>query len=217
MRYRLRRPPSDPPPAVPACPGRCVCQPRHRCACQLLGGNRRAVHIQRVPSGRRSAGRRPGARRTPRPPRSRSPGRSGSPSRASWTGRPRSQARPAQLLERRRNGARVGDVVAEVRAVVDAGDDQLRLEPIRPRVANRTQSTGVPSVAKPVVPSPNSTSSTHSGGRVVMLRALADRFASGAITASSTPGTPAARAAAREGLAWTAVVREDLHLGADGC
>ncbi len=61
--------------------------------------------------------------------------------------------------------------------------------PIRPRVANRTQSTGVPSVAKPVVPSPNSTSSTHSGCRVVMLRALAERFASGAITASSTPGT----------------------------
>ncbi len=34
---------------------------------------------------------------------------------------------------------------------------------ISPSVAKRTQSTGVPSVAKPVVPSPNSTSSTQSG------------------------------------------------------
>src|SRR5215207_6118232 len=59
---------------------------------------------------------------------------------------------------------------------------------IRPRAAKRTQSTGVPSVANPLVPSPNSTSSTHSGWRVVMLRAVAERFESGAITASSTPG-----------------------------
>ena len=34
---------------------------------------------------------------------------------------------------------------------------------IRPSAAKRTQSTGVPSVAKPLVPSPNSTSSTQSG------------------------------------------------------
>ena len=59
---------------------------------------------------------------------------------------------------------------------------------IRPSAAKRTQSTGVPSVAKPVVPSPNSTSSTQSGSRVVMLRAVALRFESGAITASSMPG-----------------------------
>src|SRR5918992_1262035 len=60
---------------------------------------------------------------------------------------------------------------------------------IRPRAANRTQSTGVPLVAKPVVPSPNSTSSTVSASWNVMLRAVAERFESGAITASSTPGT----------------------------
>ena len=33
-----------------------------------------------------------------------------------------------QRLERRRDGAGVGDVVAEVEPVVDAGDDELRLE-----------------------------------------------------------------------------------------
>src|ERR687895_174569 len=60
---------------------------------------------------------------------------------------------------------------------------------ISPSAANRTQSTGVPLVAKPVVPSPNSTSSTSSGSLKVMLRAVADRFESGAITASSIPGT----------------------------
>jgi hypothetical protein len=60
---------------------------------------------------------------------------------------------------------------------------------ISPRAAKRTQSTGVPSVAKPLLPSPNSTSSTQSGWRIVMLRAVALRFESGAITASSTPGT----------------------------
>src|SRR5918992_442480 len=60
---------------------------------------------------------------------------------------------------------------------------------IRPSAAKRTQSTGVPSVAKPVLPSPNSTSSTQSGWRIVMLRAVALRFESGAITASSTSGS----------------------------
>jgi hypothetical protein len=44
-------------------------------------------------------------------------------------------------------------------------------------------------VAKPVVPSPNSISSTQSGRLVVMLRAVALLFESGAITASSVPGT----------------------------
>src|SRR5918995_618927 len=58
-----------------------------------------------------------------------------------------------------------------------------------PSAANRTQSTGVPSVAKPTVPSPNGTSSTHSGRRVVMPRPIAERLPSGAITASSMPGT----------------------------
>src|ERR671915_1506347 len=60
---------------------------------------------------------------------------------------------------------------------------------IRPSAAKRTQSTGVPLVAKPLVPSSNSTSSTVSGSRKVMLRAVAERFESGAITASSMPGT----------------------------
>ena len=41
---------------------------------------------------------------------------------------------------------------------------------IRPSAAKRTQSTGVPLVANPVVPSPNSTSSTDSGSLKVMLR-----------------------------------------------
>ena len=58
-----------------------------------------------------------------------------------------------------------------------------------PSAAKRTQSTGVPSVAKPDVPSPNSSSSTHRGVRKVMLRAVAERLESGAITASSMPGT----------------------------
>src|ERR671914_3159378 len=60
---------------------------------------------------------------------------------------------------------------------------------IRLRAAKRTQSTGVPRVANPVVPPPNSPSSTVSGSRKVMLRAVAERFESGAITASSMPGT----------------------------
>src|SRR5918996_2207351 len=60
---------------------------------------------------------------------------------------------------------------------------------IRPSAAKRTQSTGVPLVAKPLVPSPNSTSSTVSGSRKVMLRAVAERFESGAITPSSMSGT----------------------------
>src|SRR3954451_18761056 len=59
----------------------------------------------------------------------------------------------------------------------------------RPSAAKRTQSTGVPSVAKPTLPSSNSSSSTQSGLRVVIERAVALRFESGAITASSTPGT----------------------------
>ncbi len=56
--------------------------------------------------------------------------------------------------------------------------------PSRPSSAKRTQSTGVPSVAKPLCPSPNSTSSTLSGERVVMLRAVALRLLSGAITST---------------------------------
>src|SRR4051794_2498403 len=60
---------------------------------------------------------------------------------------------------------------------------------ISPSEAKRTQSTGVPSVAYPSVPSPKSTSSTTSGRRVVMPRPMAERFPSGAIVASSTSST----------------------------
>ncbi len=60
---------------------------------------------------------------------------------------------------------------------------------ISPSAAKRTQSTGVPSVAKPLVPSPKSTSSTLSALRVVMLRPMAERLPSGAMTASSRPGS----------------------------
>ncbi len=63
--------------------------------------------------------------------------------------------------------------------------------PSSPRSANRTQSTGVPSVAKPLDPSSKETSSTHSGERVVMLRAVALRLESGAITCTSSPESAA--------------------------
>src|SRR3954447_10082493 len=58
--------------------------------------------------------------------------------------------------------------------------------PTRPSSAKRTQSTGVPSGAKPTRPSSNSISSTPSGERVVMLRAVALRLESGAMTSTST-------------------------------
>src|SRR5918996_1904203 len=61
--------------------------------------------------------------------------------------------------------------------------------PSSPRSAKRTQSTGVPSVAKPRPPSLNSTSLTESGERVVMLRAVALRLESGAITCTPKPST----------------------------
>src|SRR5215217_6539781 len=60
---------------------------------------------------------------------------------------------------------------------------------IRPSAAKRTQSTGVPSVAKPLVPSPNSTSSTQIGSCRVTARPVALRFESGAITSRSTSGS----------------------------
>jgi hypothetical protein len=46
-------------------------------------------------------------------------------------------------------------------------------------LARRTQSTGVPSVAKPNVPSSKGTCCTHSGRRVVIMRAKADAVAVG--------------------------------------
>src|SRR3982750_3501163 len=73
--------------------------------------------------------------------------------------------------------------------------------PTRPSSAKRTQSTGVPSVAKPTRPSSKVTSSTLSGERVVMLRAVALRLESGAMTSPSTPSssTSARRAACSPG------------------
>src|SRR4051812_47339718 len=73
----------------------------------------------------------------------------------------------------------------------------------RPSAAKRTQSTGVPSVANPLLPSANSTSSTQSGFRVVMLRAVALRLESGAITARSMSGaSSSARRMAFRPVAW---------------
>ena len=60
---------------------------------------------------------------------------------------------------------------------------------ISPSLASLTQSTGVPSVAYPTVPSPKSTSCTHRGRLVVIDRAIAERLPTGAITASSIPGS----------------------------
>src|SRR3954454_8302348 len=57
-----------------------------------------------------------------------------------------------------------------------------------PSSAKRTQSTGVPSVAYPIDPSSNGSPSTQSGERVVMLRAVALRLESGAITWTSSSG-----------------------------
>src|SRR3954449_999353 len=73
--------------------------------------------------------------------------------------------------------------------------------PTRPSSAKRTQSTGVPSVAKPTRPSSKVTSSTESGERVVMLRAVALRLESGAITSTSmsSSSTSARRAACSPG------------------
>src|ERR1044072_3821234 len=73
--------------------------------------------------------------------------------------------------------------------------------PTRPSSAKRTQSTGVPPVAKPRSPSPNSPSATARGERVVMLRAVALRLESGAITSTSTPSSSrrARRAACKPG------------------
>src|SRR4051794_16409076 len=62
---------------------------------------------------------------------------------------------------------------------------------ISPSDASRTQSTGVPSHEYPTVPSPNGISSTHSGRRIEIERAVADWFSSGATTASSMSSSAA--------------------------
>ena len=93
-------------------------------------------------------------------------------------------------LQRGRDRTRVGDVVAEVGAVVDARDDQLGREALdqpERREAHAVDRRAVGRVAD--LPSPKSTSWTHSGRRVVMPRPIAERLESGAITASSSPGT----------------------------
>ena len=87
--------------------------------------------------------------------------------------------------------------------------------PSRPRSAKRTQSTGVPSVAKPVVPSSNSTSSTQIGERVVMLRAVPLRFVCGAITRTLDAVELAERAAQLvqpAGADSVVVCEQDEHL-----
>ena len=91
--------------------------------------------------------------------------------------------------KRRGNRAGIGDVVAEVGAVVDPGDDQVWSIADQAELGEADAVDGVPSVAKPTRPSSKSTSSTLSGERVVMLRAVALRLESGAMTSTSTPSS----------------------------
>ena len=118
-------------------------------------------------------------------------------------------------LERRRDRARVGDVVAEVRAVVDA-----RRRSARPR-SRRSARASRGARSRPAcrrsrsrrVPSPKSTSSTHSGRRVVIERAIAERLPSGAITAELDARHAQQRAAQRlQALGLDAVVVGEQHL-----
>ena len=84
-------------------------------------------------------------------------------------------------LERRGDRAGVGDVVAQVRAVVDAGDDQLGLEVLDQAELRRSARS------RPACRRSRSRSSrrrsrspaTHSGRRVVIIRAIAERLPSG--------------------------------------
>ena len=118
-------------------------------------------------------------------------------------------------LERGGDGARVGDVVAEVGAVVDAR--RRRASGSKPSIspscgeAHAVDRRAVGRVAdRPVVEV--GTSWTHSGRRVVIMRAIAERLPSGAITASSTPGHGQQRAAQRlQALGLDAVVVGEQH------
>ena len=81
-------------------------------------------------------------------------------------------------------------------------------------MAKRTQSTGVPSVAKPTVPSPKSTSSTHSGRRVVITAADRGAVAVGRDDRQLDPGHLQQRAAQRLqalGLDPVVVGEQDPH------
>ena len=84
--------------------------------------------------------------------------------------------------------------------------------PTRPSSAKRTQSTGVPSVAKPREPSRSSTSVTVSERSMVMPRPTALRFESGAMTETS-PTSSSAFLAAKQAARGDAVVvgEEDAH------
>ena len=74
--------------------------------------------------------------------------------------------------------------------MIDAGDDHFSLEAFdQAEVGQPYTVDRVLSVAYPTDPSPKSTSSTHSGRRVVIERAIAERFPSGAITASRIEDT----------------------------
>ncbi len=71
-----------------------------------------------------------------------------------------------------------------------------------PRVPKRTQSTGVPSVAKAVEPSASRTSSTWSGWWMVIPRPMALRLESGAMTLTRPRGSSACLSASNPGE-WT--------------
>ena len=86
--------------------------------------------------------------------------------------------------------------------------------PSSPSSAKRTQSTGVPLVAKPLSPSSKWISSTSSGARVVMLRAVALRFESGRDDVDRDPVELAQGAAGRlqaRGRDPVVVGEEDAH------
>ena len=117
-------------------------------------------------------------------------------------------------LQRGGHRARVGDVVAEVRAVVDAGDDQLGLELDQPErgeahAVHRRAVGGVADGAVARGPPPRPTAGA--GGDAARRGAA---VGVGAITASSTPGTSSsARRMACRPIGADAVVvgEEDLH------
>ena len=145
--------------------------------------------------------------------------------RALTAARRRSPGTPRTIaLQRGGDGAGVGDVVAEVGAVVDPGDDEVGLEAVdqaergEAHAVHRRAVGGVADACRRRNRSPR----PRSGRRVVIERAVAERLESGAMTASSTPGTSASarRSACRPvGVDAVVVGEQDLHLPQDrgGC
>ena len=78
-----------------------------------------------------------------------------------------------------------------------------------PSAAMRTQSTGVPSVRRRGCRRASSTSSTHRGACMVMLRAAPERFWSGATMRTSPSGSSAVLSAASPGERHAVVVGEN--------